>query len=54
MSLLINFALFHQSVGVRLKIAAPLTERTDEQSESEEIGCQTLLLKLEAANLDPG
>ena len=29
------------------KIAAPLTELTDEQSELVEMGCQTLLLKLE-------
>lgn len=53
-SLLINFPLFRQSVGVPIKIATPLTELTDEQSELEEMGCQTLLLKLESANLDQG
>lgn len=53
-SLLINFPLLRQSVGVWLKIATPLTELTDEQSELEEMGCQTSLLKLEPANLDQG
>lgn len=54
-SLLINFPLFRQSVGVGIKIALTLlTELTDEQSELEETGCQTLLLKLEPADLDQG
>lgn len=54
LSLLINFPLLRQSVGVGIKIATPLAELADEQSEMEEMGCKTLLLKLDAANLDQG
>lgn len=50
----INHPLLRQSVGVRMKTATPLTELTDEQSVLEEMGCQTLPLKLEPANLDQG
>ncbi len=53
-SLLINFPLLRQSVGVWIKIAAPQTELTDEQSELEGKCCQMLLLKFEPTDLDQG